>query len=54
MIKQIIYKKPAVTSICGIDLAFYSPGSINDSSRTLKCNPSNKFIDHSALLVGYT
>lgn len=54
VIKRIVYKKPVISSICGVDLAFYYPRSSNDSSRTLKCNPINKVIDHSVLIVGYT
>ncbi len=54
IIKQILYKKPVVAAVCGTDLSFYYPGSTNESSRTLHCNPASRVIDHSVLLVGYT
>ena len=54
VIKLLLSKRPVISSICGVDLAFYYPNSTNDSLRTLKCNPLNKVIDHSVLIVGYT
>ncbi len=54
IIKKTILKKPVNIGMCGSDLLFYYPSSSENSSRTLKCKSSNKIIDHSVLLIGYT
>jgi len=53
-IKKLILKKPVNIGICGLDLMNYAPSSESDSTRTLKCKPSNRIMDHAVLLVGYT
>lgn len=53
-IKQIIFKKPAIASVCGVDMVSYFPDPSNSSSRTLRCSPHNRVKDHHVLLVGYT
>ena len=53
-IKKIIFQKPVIASVCGIDMAFYFPDPNNSSSRTLRCSPHNRVKDHHVLLVGYT
>jgi hypothetical protein len=53
-IKRIIFKKPVIAGVCGLDLSFYMPPSNSTPGRTLKCKPQNRIIDHSVLLVGYT
>ena len=53
-IKEIIFKKPAIASVCGVDMAFYFPNASDPFSRTLRCSPYNRVKDHHVLLVGYT
>lgn len=50
----MIYKKPVIATVCGIDMLSYSPSLENDGSRALRCNPINRANDHAVLIVGYT
>ena len=52
-IKKIILKKPVSIAICGKDLLRYEPGQ-SEESKILKCNPSNRLLNHAVLLVGYS
>ncbi len=53
-IKKMIFKKPLIAAVCGIDLSFYFPSSNTTAGRTLRCKPQNRILDHSVLLIGYT